>query len=128
VNPIGSTFPEGGGGKPQPKPKTCDFVHTREAGAILFSARLVNRNAAMSYNLWTRKDIAFAAAIVALGCVAAVLTIGLAYPEPISNAALGPDWACSRIALVWTTCTRVQQAASAAVRAPKEPACQRPRT
>jgi hypothetical protein len=82
----------------------------------------------MPRNLWTRKDIAFAIAIVSLGCVAAVLAIGLANPEPISNAALGPDWACSRIALVWTTCTRVQQTASAAVRAPKEPACQRPRT
>jgi hypothetical protein len=82
----------------------------------------------MFHNLWTRKDIAFVVAIVSLGCVAAVLAIGLAYPEPISNAALGPDWACSRIALVWTTCTKVQQAASASVRVAKQPACARPRT
>jgi hypothetical protein len=82
----------------------------------------------MPHNLWIRKDIAFAIAIVSLGCVAAVLAIGLANPEPISNAALGPDWACSRVALVWTTCTRVQQAASASVRAPKEPACPRSRS
>jgi hypothetical protein len=82
----------------------------------------------MFHNLSTLKDIARVAAIVSLGCVAAVLAITLAYPESISNAALGPDWECSRVAFVWTTCTRVQRAASASVRGPKEPACPRPRT
>ncbi len=81
----------------------------------------------MFQQMWTRKDIAFVAAIVSLGCVAAVLAIGLASPEPVSSAALGPDWECSRIAFVWTTCTRVQRAASTAVRVAKEPACRRPR-
>jgi hypothetical protein len=83
----------------------------------------------MFHLIWTRKDIAFIAAIVALGCVAAVLAIGLAAPDPVSSAALGPDWTCSRIGLVWTTCTPVQRAASAAVQVAKEPqpACRRPR-
>ena len=82
----------------------------------------------MPHKLWTRKDIAFVAAIISLGCLAAVFAIGLASPEPISNAALGPDWACSRIALVWTTCIRVQHTASASVPKVKEPACPRPQT
>jgi hypothetical protein len=82
----------------------------------------------MPHNLWTRKDIAFAAAIVSLGCVVAALAIGLASPEPISDAGLGPDWACSRIALVWTTCVRVQHTASASVSKANAPACPRPRT
>ncbi len=81
----------------------------------------------MLHNLWTRKNIALVAAIVSLGCVAAVLAIGLASPEPVSGAALGPNWECSRIAFVWTTCTRVQHTASASVRKAKEP-CARPRS
>ena len=82
----------------------------------------------MFHKLWTRKDIAFAAAIVSLGCVVAILAIGLAYPEPIQHAALGPDWQCSRIAFVWTTCNKVKHAAPASARVAKEPACSRPRT
>ncbi len=35
----------------------------------------------MLHNLWTRKNIALVAAIVSLGCVAAVLAIGLASPS-----------------------------------------------
>jgi hypothetical protein len=94
----------------------------------------------MFHNLWTRKHIALAVATVSLGCVAAILAIGLVYPEPIQHAALGPDWQCSRIAIVWTTCSRVKHAASASVRLAKEsakepakepsrePACSRSRT
>jgi hypothetical protein len=90
----------------------------------------------MFHNLWTRKDIALAVAIVSLGCVAAIFAIGLVYPEPVQHTALGPDWQCSRIASVWTTCSRVKHAASASVRLAKEqakepsrePACSRPRT
>jgi hypothetical protein len=79
----------------------------------------------MPQNLWTRKDIVRVAAIVAVGCVVAVLAIGLAYPEPVPHAALGPDWQCSRIALVWTTCHRVQPAASGSVRVNRRSGCPR---
>ena len=45
----------------------------------------------------------------------------------VSGAALGPNWECSRIAYVWTTCTRGQHTASASVGKVKEP-CTRPRS
>ena len=90
----------------------------------------------MFHHLLTRKQIALAIAVVSLGCVAAVFAIGLVYPEPIQHADLGSDWQCSRIAFVWTTCSRVKHVASVSVRVArestkepvKEPACSRPRT
>ena len=57
-------------------------------------------------NWWTPKNFVLAAAIVLFACVAGGVAIGLAYPEPVSSAALGPDWQCSRMAFVWTTCSR----------------------
>jgi hypothetical protein len=59
----------------------------------------------MISNLWTRKGVVLVAAIVTLTCVAALLSVNLASPDPISSAALGGDWQCSRIAFVFTTCT-----------------------
>ena len=58
----------------------------------------------MIHDLWTRKQFALAAAIVSLGIVAAVLAIGLAYSEPFTDAGLGPEWQCSKVAFVFTTC------------------------
>jgi hypothetical protein len=88
---------------------------------------------AMARNWWTAKNLVFVVAIVSLACVAAVLAVGLAYPEPVSNAALGPDWQCSRLAFVWTTCTRLTGAGAASARVARErlatePACPQPRT
>jgi hypothetical protein len=77
----------------------------------------------MSHNPWTRKEIALLAAVVTF---AAVLSIGLA--DPVPHAALGPEWQCSRLAFVFTTCTRIQNAVTASVPVRKEPACRRPRT
>jgi len=74
----------------------------------------------MTRNWWTAKNLVFVAAIVSLACVAAVMAIGLAHPEPVSNAALGPDWQCSRLAFVWTTCTRLTRAGAASVREVRE--------
>ena len=62
---------------------------------------------AMTGNGWTAKNLVFVVAIVSLACVAAFVAIGLVYPEPVSSAALGPDWQCSRLAFVWTTCSRL---------------------
>lgn len=67
----------------------------------------------MNHNWWTPKGFIFAAAMATLACAAVIATIGLAYPEPVSNAALGPDWQCSRLAFVWTTCSRPKHAEAA---------------
>ena len=61
---------------------------------------------AMIHNRWSPRKLVVAAAIASLACVA--IAIGLAYPEPVPSAALGPDWQCSRLAFVWTTCTRLK--------------------
>jgi len=87
----------------------------------------------MARNWWTAKNLVFVAAIVSLACVAAVFAVGLAHPEPVSSAALGPDWQCSRLAFVWTTCTRLTRAGADSVRVARErvvrePACSRGRT
>jgi hypothetical protein len=81
----------------------------------------------MIHNWWNPKGFIFAAAIAALACVAVMVGIGLAYPEPVSSAALGPDWQCSRLAFVWTTC-RPKHARAASVHLASEPACRRLRT
>lgn len=77
---------------------------------------------------WTPKDIAVVAAVVMLAAIVAVLSIELVLPEPIPHAALGPDWQCSRLAFVFTTCTRIQRVVTARVPARNEqqPVCPRP--
>jgi hypothetical protein len=84
----------------------------------------------MIHHPWTPKEIAVVAAVVTLAAVAAVLSIELAFPQPIPHAALGPDWQCSRLAFVFTTCTRIQRAVTARVpvRSEMEAACPRPPT
>ena len=81
----------------------------------------------MTRNWWTAKNLVFVVAIVSLACVAAVVAIGLVYPEPVSSAALGPDWQCSRLAFVWTTCTRLNRTKSASARPARDTACVRRR-
>src|SRR6476660_10022576 len=93
----------------------CDFVHTGMAATDLCSAEL-NGNREMLHRLWTWKGIALVGALAAAGCVVTVLSVGLASPEPVASAALGPEWQCSRIAIVLTTCTRIEQVERAAFR------------
>jgi hypothetical protein len=81
----------------------------------------------MTGNLRILKGLAMMAAIVTIGCIVAALVIGMASPETIPNAALGPDWQCTRFALVFTTCSRVRHAASAQIRVRGEPMCLEPR-
>ena len=81
----------------------------------------------MARNWWSAKNLVFVVAIVSLACVAAVVAILLVYPEPVSSAALGPDWQCSRLAFVWTTCTRLNGTKSASARPPRDSACPRRR-
>jgi len=73
---------------------------------------------AVTHTGWTLKSIVYAAAIVSLASIAVVVTIGLDQPDPARSAALGPQWQCSRMVFVWTTCTRVKQAEAASVRLP----------
>ena len=77
----------------------------------------------MIHTRWTPKGIIVAAALAA--CVAVIAAIGLVAPEPEPNAALGPGWQCSRVAYVWTTCSRPKHAKAASVRLAGEPACRR---
>jgi hypothetical protein len=84
----------------------------------------------MIHKWWTSKSFVVAVVIASLACVAVVVAIGLARPDPVSSAALGPDWQCSRLAFVWTTCIRLKQAEAAEVRVAKkkEPGCARQRS
>jgi hypothetical protein len=81
----------------------------------------------MPRNWWTRRNFGLAAAIVALALIGFVV-IGVSYPEPAASAALGPDWHCSRLAFVFTTCSRVKSSQSVVVRVAKIPVCGRLRT
>ena len=76
----------------------------------------------MPRNWWTRKNLVLAAAAAALAFIGFVV-IGVSYPEPAASAALGPDWQCSRLAFVWTTCTRLKRANTASTGVAREPAC-----
>ena len=80
----------------------------------------------MIHNWWTARNLIVVAMVASLACVA--IAIGLAHPEPVPNAALGPDWQCSRLAFVWTSCTRLKQARAAVVRVAREPGCARRRS
>jgi len=81
----------------------------------------------MPRNWWTRRNFGLAAAIVALALIGFVV-IGVSYPEQAASAALGRDWHCSRLAFVFTTCSRVKNSQSVAVRVAKIPVCGRLRT
>ena len=82
----------------------------------------------MPHNWWTRKTLVLAAAAVALACVIGFVAIGVSYPEPVARATLGPDWQCSRLAFVFTTCSRVKHTEAMPVRMAKNPVCARLRT
>ena len=81
----------------------------------------------MPHNWWTRTNLILAAAVVVLAFIGFVV-IGMSYPEPAASAALGPDWQCSRLILVFTTCSRVKHSQSTPVRVAKIPVCGRLRT
>jgi len=60
--------------------------------------------------LWrNRKVLTFLAAVLVCGAAAAV-SLALAYPQPVSNPALGAGWQCHRAAGLVTTCSRVSRA------------------
>lgn len=79
----------------------------------------------MNQRGWTLKILMLVAAIASLACVVAVAATGMV--EPVSNATLGPDWQCSRLALVWTTCHRQKHVQATSAGMAGEPACLRRR-
>ena len=81
----------------------------------------------MPRNWWTRKNLVLAAAAAALAFIGFVV-IGVSYPEPAASAALRPDWQCSRLAFVFTTCSRVKHTEAMPVRVAKNAVCARLRT
>ena len=82
----------------------------------------------MPHNWWTRKSLVMAAAAVALASAIGVFATGVSYPEPVARGTLGPDWQCSRLAFVFTTCSRAKHTEAMPVRMAKNPICTRLRT
>ncbi len=83
----------------------------------------------MRQNWWTRKSLVLTAGAVALASAIGVYATGVSYPEPVSRATLGPDWECTRLAFVFTTCSRAKHTEAAVpVRMAKSAVCTRQRT
>ena len=61
----------------------------------------------MTFKFHMSRKIAACAVAVTLVAVTAAFAMGLAQPEPVASGVLGPDWQCTRIAFVFTSCTRV---------------------
>jgi hypothetical protein len=57
-----------------------------------------------------RNGKAFLVITSALAGAAVAVSIGLAYPRPVTNTALGADWQCHRSVGIVTTCHRVSHA------------------
>ena len=74
---------------------------------------------------WLPRRLAVSLAVVTLVAIAAAVAFGLAYPEPVSSGMLGPDWQYTRLALVFTTCTRIAAAKTTTLAEIKGPSCQR---
>ena len=70
-------------------------------------------------------QIAACVAVVTLVAVATAVAVGLTHPEPVSSGALGPDWQCTRLALVFTSCTRITAVKASSVAGGKGPSCLR---
>ena len=82
----------------------------------------------MTYNFRIPRQIAAGVVIVTLVAVTAAVAMGLSYPEPVSSGALGPDWQCTRLAFVFTSCTRVIRLKTASAEAGKSSSCPRPKS
>jgi adenine-specific DNA methylase len=81
----------------------------------------------MLHTWWTRKNLTLVAAVIVLA-LTGFFMIGASDPEPAASAALGPEWQCSRLAFVFTSCSRVRDSRLTTVRLAKIPVCGRLRT
>jgi hypothetical protein len=82
----------------------------------------------MLHDRYIRKGISLVIALLIVGCVVAVFAAGLPSPEPVTSAALGPEWQCSRVAFVLTTCSRIARAVPVSVGAADKKPCPDPST
>lgn len=71
------------------------------------------------------RQITACAVVVTLVAVTAAVAMGLTNPEPVSSGMLGPDWQCTRLALVFTSCTRVVRYKTASAAEGKPASCPR---
>jgi hypothetical protein len=79
----------------------------------------------MTTHSWIRRGLVLSVAIAMLIALAAAFSIGLTSPDPVTSTALGPDWQCTRLAFVLTTCSRTVHAEAAAASWRKDPPCAR---
>lgn len=78
----------------------------------------------MTTHSWIRRALVLSVAIATtLAALASAFSIGLTYPDPVSSAALGPDWQCTRLAAVLTTCRRMVRTEAASASRRKDPPC-----
>ena len=82
----------------------------------------------MPHNWWTRRSLVLAATAAALASAIGLFATGVSYPEPVARVTLGPDWQCSRLAFVFTTCSRAKHTEAMPVRVAKNAVCARLRT
>jgi hypothetical protein len=80
----------------------------------------------MMLKLWSRKGAVLVAAVAASAALIAFMAFSLASPQPVSSAALGPDWQCSRVAFLLTTCSRTGEAGNHAMRVRAKEDCPPP--
>lgn len=81
----------------------------------------------MTSNFRPPRRIAASVVVVMLVAVTAAIAMGLSYPDPVSSGALGPDWQCTRLALVFTSCTRVARFKTASAEDGVTPSCRQPK-
>ena len=75
---------------------------------------------------WTIGKFALVSAAVTLVTAAALLSLALAYPKPISSAELGAGGQCTRT-FIWTSCKRTGDTEAAVQSARKDAPCPPPR-
>src|SRR5690349_3283095 len=87
----------------------------------------------MTYSFRIPRQITLFVMVAMVVAVTAAAAMGLMYTEQVSSAALGPDWQCTRVAFVFTSCSPVvrfktasaEPSTPAPVEAGKAHACQR---
>jgi hypothetical protein len=82
----------------------------------------------MPRNWWTQRSLVLSAAAVVLAGAIGFIAAGMSYPAPVARATLGSDWECTRLAFVFTTCSRAKHTEARPVRVAKSAVCTRLRT
>ena len=61
----------------------------------------------MTSSIRIPRQITLFVVVAMVVAVTAAAAMGLIYTEQVSSAALGPDWQCTRLAFVFTSCTPI---------------------